>query len=138
LRDRSRFSISLSLADPELQNRGAKFLPKFFNDVFLGVSRKNFNIFPKNCHLSPKISDDLFLVIDLFYCFNVVFFRRGAKSVANVDKGGPKSLLFHKYTMLPLRFLPPRGAKLHCQLRWGAMAGFVPLDPPLIRLVYLS
>ena len=24
-----------------------------------------------------------------------------------------------------------RGVKLYCQLRWGAMAGFAPLDPPL-------
>src|SRR6218665_398438 len=32
--------------------------------------------------------------------------------------------------MLLLLFLPPRGAKLHCQLRWEAMAGFA---PPWIR-----
>src|SRR6218665_3243404 len=63
-----------ALADSELQKRGATFLPKFLNDLFLGVSRKNFSIFPKNFHLSPKISDDLFLVIDLlFNVFNVVF-----------------------------------------------------------------
>jgi len=39
---------------------------------------------------------------------------------------GPKSLLLGKFTILSLLFLPPRGAKLHCQLRWGAMAGFAP------------
>ena len=48
----------------------------------------------------------------------------GAKSVANIDRG-PKSLHFAKFTMLSF-FLPPRGTKLHCQLRWGAMAGLAP------------
>src|SRR6218665_869980 len=35
----SNSQVSLpALADPGLQRRGAKFLPKFFNDLFLGVS----------------------------------------------------------------------------------------------------
>src|SRR6218665_2888118 len=46
-------------------------------------------------------------------------------------RGAPKSLHFDKFTILSLLFLPPRGAKLHSQLRWGTMAGFAPLDPPL-------
>jgi len=53
-----------------------------------------------------------------FYGFNVVFFRGGAKSVADIDTGGPRSLLFDKFKMLSLLFLPPRGAKLQWQLRW--------------------
>src|SRR6218665_1962586 len=56
------------------------------------------------------------------WCFSV----GGTNSVADVDKGGPKSLLFDKFTMLSLRFLPPRGAKLHWQFQWGAMVGFAP------------
>ena len=56
-------------------------------------------------------------------------FCRGAKSVADIDTVGPKSLLFDIFTMLPLLFLPPRGAKLHCQLRWGTW----PDLPPWIR-----
>src|SRR6218665_541199 len=36
------------LSDPEPQKRGAKFLPKFFNDLLLGDS-------PKNVSSSPKI-----------------------------------------------------------------------------------
>ena len=44
--------------------RGAKFYPKFFNDLFRRFP-KNFPIPPK-CRLSPKIYDDLFLVNDLF------------------------------------------------------------------------
>src|SRR6218665_1517584 len=47
-----------TLADPELQKRGAKFLPKFFRDLFLGVSRKNVSIFPFFSHR-------------LFSCFNM-------------------------------------------------------------------
>ena len=41
-------------------------------------------------------------------------------------------IVFAKFTMLSLFFLPPEvGAKLHCQLRWEAMVGFAPLDPSL-------
>src|SRR6218665_2966897 len=115
-----------TLADPELQKRVAKFLPKFLNDVFLGLSRQNFSISPKNCHLSPKISYDFFHVL-LWY-----FFVGRAKSVAVIDMGGPKSLLYDKFTMLSLLFQPPRGAKLHCQLRMGGHGRICsPLDPPL-------
>ena len=84
---------------------------------FFRRSLKKFCIFPQKFHLSAKISDDLVLVIDLFSCFNVVFFRTGAKSIADSDTEGPKSLLLGKFTMLSLLFLPPM----------GAMAGFAPL-----------
>src|SRR6218665_3503493 len=39
-------------------------------------------------------------------------------------------LNLHKFTILPFLFLPPRGAKLHCQLRLG---GYVRICPPWIR-----
>src|SRR6218665_2025505 len=85
-------------------------IAEIFERPFLGVFRKKIQHFPKKFHLSPKISDDIF-------CFNVLFFRRGVKSVADIDTGGEaKSLHFDKFTMLSLGllFLPPRGAKLHC------------------------
>src|SRR6218665_1135686 len=109
------------------------FSRNIFNDLFLGVSEKKFRHFPQKFHLhvSPKISDDLFLVIDLFRVLICYFSVGGTKSVADIDTGGPKSLHFHKFTMLSLLFLLPRGAKLHGKVRWGAMAGFAPLDPPL-------
>ena len=43
---------------------GGNFCRNFWT-TFLGVSQQNFCISPQNCHLFPKISDDLF-VIDLF------------------------------------------------------------------------
>jgi len=52
-------SSPIALADPELQKRGCQILAEIFERPFLGVSRKNVCIPPK-CHLSPKISDDLF------------------------------------------------------------------------------
>src|SRR6218665_3093981 len=59
----------------------------------------------------------------------MVFFHKGAKSVADIATRGPKSLLFNKITILPLLFLSQREAKLHCQFRWGAW----PDLPPWIR-----
>jgi len=120
--------LGRALADPDLQKRGAKFVTKFLNDLFLGISRKNFCIPHKIPHLSPKISDDFFLVINLFRVLYGIFpYIGGAKSVADIATGGPNSLLFHKITILPLLFLSRRGAKLHCQFQWGrAMAGFAP------------
>src|SRR6218665_3949940 len=67
-----------------------------------------------------------FLVIDLFRVLYMVFFHRGAKSAADIDTGGPKSLLFNKITILPLIFLSWRVAKLHCQFRWGAWPDLPP------------
>src|SRR6218665_4157060 len=120
-----------ALADPELQKRGAKFLPKFLNDLFLGVSRKNFIIFPQNFHLSPKISDDLFLVIDLlFNVFNVVFSVGEAKSVADIDTGGPISLLFDIFTMLSLLFLSIEGGQTPLPT---SMGGHGRICPPWIH-----
>src|SRR6218665_2384050 len=111
---------------------GGQIFAEIFERPFLGVSRK-ISTFPKNCHLSPKIYDDLFFSHRPFKWFNVIFFRRGAKSVTVVDKRGAKSLLFDKFTVHSaiITLSAPEGAKLHCQLRWGAMAGFA---PPWIRL----
>src|SRR6218665_2532175 len=46
------------------------------------------------------------------FSFLICYFsvRGGAKSVADSDTGGPKSLLLAKFTMLSLLFLPRRGA----------------------------
>ena len=93
-------------------------MPKFLNDLSLGVSLENFCISPQKCHMSPKVSDDLFLVVDIFM-FYVIFFCGGGQ-IRSQHRYGAKSLLFNKITMLPSLFLPQRGAKLHCQLRWGS------------------
>ena len=56
-----------SLADPELQNRGGQMLTEIFERPFLGVPQKTSAFPPKvNSHLSPTISDDFFLLIDLY------------------------------------------------------------------------
>src|SRR6218665_3121326 len=84
-------TIQGSLADPDLHKRGGQIFDEIFERLFLGISRKNFSIPEKIPHLSPKISDDLFLVIDLFRVLHGIF-PWGAKSVANIATGGgPKS-----------------------------------------------
>ena len=88
-------------------------MPKFLNDLFKRFP-KNFCISSKKFHLSPKISDDLFLVIDLFHVLNALFFV-----------GEPKSLLLEKFTMLPLLFLPPRG-QTPLPTSMGGHGGFAP------------
>src|SRR6218665_2892116 len=99
------------LADPQLQKWGGQIFSEIFERSLFRRFPKKFQHFPKKFHLSLKISNDL------FSCFNVVFVRGGAKFVADIDTGeGPKSLHFDKFTMLSLLFLPPKGAKLHCQL----------------------
>src|SRR6218665_3028862 len=55
----------------------------------------------------------------------------GAKSVASIDTGA-KILTFRQIRNVIISLPTPKGGKLHCQLRWGAMAGFAPLDPPLL------
>jgi len=80
---------------------------------------------------------------DLFQVLMCYFLVGGAKSVADIDTGGAKILTFRQIhnaiitLSVPevgsLLLLFPRGAKLHCQLLWGAMAGFAPpLNPPLV------
>ena len=102
-----------SLADPELQKRGGQIFSEICERPFLGVSRKNFSISPKNVHLSLKISDDLFLVIDLFNVFQCGIFHRGAKSVADIGMGGAKILTFrHIHSLYHYSFCS-RGGKLH-------------------------
>ena len=83
--------------------------------------------FPKKFHLSSEI----FFSHRPFSCFSMVFFHRGDRSVADIDTGGPNSLTFQQNHNTTIAFSVPKGAKLHCQFRWGAMAGFAPLDPPL-------
>src|SRR6218665_1322746 len=83
--------------------------------------------FPKNSIYLPKFSDDLFLVIHLFRVLVWSFSIWGGQIRSRHRRyGGSNSLLFNKITILPLLFLSRRGGKLHCQFRWGAMAGFAP------------
>jgi len=141
------------LADPGLQKRGSKFLPKFLNDPFLGVSRKNFCISPQNSIYLPKFLMTFFLVIDLFRVLYMVFFHRGAKSAADIDTGGgqnpyfsTKSQYFHcsfcpggGQTPLPIsmgeehgRICPPGSATAVPHLKfWGTMPPFPSKSPPM-------
>src|SRR6218665_2203039 len=64
---------------------------------------------------------------------NLPIFLRGARSVADIDKGGAKSLHFANFTILSLFFLPPEGGQTPLPTSVGGMAGFGPLDPPLSR-----
>src|SRR6218665_3508086 len=64
-----RLINSGALADPELQRRGGQILAEIFERPFFRRFPKKFCHSPKNCHLSPKISDDLLLVVDLFLGF---------------------------------------------------------------------
>src|SRR6218665_211079 len=83
---------------------GAKFFPKFLNDLCLDVSQKNFSISPKNFICLPKFLMTFCHVVSCFFSVG------GAKFVADIDTGeGPKSLHFDKFTMLSLLFLPSRG-----------------------------
>jgi len=62
----------------------------------------------------------------------VVFSVGGAKSVANIDTRGPKSLLFDIFTVLPLLFLTPKGGQTPLPTSMGGpWPDLPPLDPPL-------
>ena len=103
-----------SLADPELQKRGAKFCPKFLK-----------------CHLSPKISDDLFLSIDLFHVSMCYFsVGEGGQIRSRHRYGGAKILTFRQIHNAIITLSAPEGGQTHCQLRWG---GPWPDLPPWIR-----
>src|SRR6218665_839889 len=111
--------LQSSLADPGLQRRGAKFLKKFSNDLFLGISPKISPLPPKIPSISSKFLMTFFLVIDLFCVLYMICFHRG----------GANSLLFNKITILPLLFLSRRGGQTPLPISMGgAMAGFAP--PP--------
>src|SRR6218665_1594640 len=98
--------------------------------TFLGVSRINVCISPKNSIYLPQFSDDLFLVIDLFRVLVWSFPIGGGKSVADIDTGGGKILTFqlNHNTAIALS-VPKGGAKFHCQFRWGDGK----ICPPWIR-----
>src|SRR6218665_4187939 len=72
-----------------------------------------------------------------FHVLNVFMygiFRRASKSVADINTGSPKALLFDIFTVLSFLFLPPRGGANSIDNFDGwAMAGFARLDPPLSR-----
>src|SRR6218665_3687644 len=127
---RSILLVDSPLADPGLQRRGGQISEKIFQRPFFRSFPKNFSIyFPtKIPSISSKFLMTFFLVIDLFCVLYMVFFHRGAKSAADIDRGGPNSLLFNKITILPLLFLSRRGVpNLHSQFRGGGpMAGFAP------------
>src|SRR6218665_1049266 len=74
---------------------GGPIFAKICERPFLRSFPKNFCISPQEFHLSPKISDDLFLVIHLSRVLYMVFFHRGAKSAADIDTGA-KILTFQQ------------------------------------------
>src|SRR6218665_2382035 len=113
-----------ALADPELQKRGAKFLSKFLNDLFLGVSRKNFIVSPKYVIHLPKLLMIFLLVIDLFHvlmCYSSVGGQ--IRSRHRYAGGGQNPCISTNSQCYHYSF---------CQLRWGPWPDLPPpLDPPL-------
>ena len=107
--------LLVTMADPELQKRGGHIFAEIFERPFFRRFLTKFQHFPQKFHLSPKISDDPFQSSAIF-CFNMLFFRRGGQICSPHRLGGTKFLNLHKFTILSLLFLPPRG-ELHCQLR---------------------
>src|SRR6218665_2054656 len=84
---------------------------------------------PKNSIYLPKCFNDFFLVIDIFRLL-ASSFPMGAKSVAGIDTGRPKSILFNKITILPLLSLSRRGGQTPLPI---SMGGPWPDLPPWIR-----
>src|SRR6218665_900765 len=67
----------------------------------------------------------------MFFMFQCGIFPQGGQIRNRHRYVGPKSLHLHKFTILSLLFLPPRGPNSIANFDGGAMAGFAPLDPPL-------
>ena len=65
-RDVRHFCTVIATSGSRTSETGAKFWPKFFNDLFLGVSRQNIDISPKIFIYLPKFLMTFFLVIELF------------------------------------------------------------------------
>jgi len=98
------------------------------NDLSLGVPDKISAFPPQNCHqISPKISDDLFLFLVIDH-FNVLmwYFSVGGQIRSRQRYGGGNPYFYANSQCYHYSFCPRGGAKLYCQLRWGAMAGFAP------------
>src|SRR6218665_3593779 len=105
---------------------GAKFWPKFLNEVFLGVSRKNFHISPKKFHLSPKISDDFFFSHRPFSWFHHGLFCRGENPLPKSDRGA-KILTFRQIHSAIITLSALKGGQTPLPTSMGgAMAGFGP------------
>src|SRR6218665_3139468 len=110
--------LQSSLADPGLQRRGAKFLKKFSNDLFLGVFPKISPFPPKIPYISSKFLMTFFLVIDLFCVLYMVFFHRGAKSAADIDRGA-KFLTFQQNHNTSIFFSGPKGGQTPLPISMG-------------------
>jgi len=101
--------------------------------TFLAFSEK-ISVFPKKFQLSPKISDDLFLSHRPFSCF--CHFPWGAKSVADLDKGGSKILTYRQFHNILSYFhiilSSPEGGQTPLPTSMGGpWLDLPPLDPPL-------
>ena len=109
---------------------GPNFCRNFLTTFFRHFPKKFQHILRK-FHLSPKISDDFFLVIDQFRVLICWFSVGGPNSVAHINQEGQKSLNSHKFTILSLLFLPPRGPNSIANFEGGPWPDLPPLDPPL-------
>src|SRR6218665_879496 len=106
-------------------NMCRNFLTTFF--------RQNFCILAKKFHLSPKISDDLFISHQPFSCFMWYFPVEGGQIRSQHRYGGGKILTFPQIHNSTIALSAPERAKLHCQLRWG---GYGRICPPGSATVY--
>src|SRR6218665_717645 len=73
------------------------------------------------------------LLMTIFLPSSEALLRRGGQNPWPTSKVGSKTLDFGKCKLLTLLFLPPRGAKLRCQIRWGPWPDF-PSGSAAVRL----
>src|SRR6218665_1304644 len=102
-------TICRSTSGSRTSETGEPNFVRNFSRLFFRRLPKKIQHFRKKFHLSPKISDDLFFNHRLFSCFNMLLFRRGAKSLTHMDtsiRGGqnPKMYInsqFYHYCSCP-------------------------------------
>src|SRR6218665_3707003 len=107
---------------------GAKFLPKFFNDVFRRFS-KNFCISPKNLIYLPKFLMMTFFSHRPFSCFMWYFFPVGGqiRSRHRYGGGGQNPYFSTKSQCYHCSFCPEGDQTPLPTSMGGSMAGFCPL-----------
>ena len=112
---------------------GGPNLCRNLSTTFFRRFPKKFQHYRKKFHLSLKISDDLFFSHRLFFvfCFNMLVFRRGAKSVAHIDQGA-KILKFTQIHISIITVSAPEGGQTPLPTSIGE-GPWPDLPPPWIR-----
>src|SRR6218665_1260862 len=109
---------------------GAKFLTKFFNNLFLGISRKNFFI-PKKFHMYlQKFLTTFFFSHRPFLCF-LWYFSIGGQICSRHRYGGTKILTFQQNHNTTIALSVPEGGPNSIANFDGGYGRICP--PPWIR-----